>query len=132
MTQKFLWRGVLVAALCAALAIPARADSFSDMGRNIVIGIVAVSVAVVVIAVVVVHESRKKRTITGCATSGNGGMSLKDEKNKEIYALSGNTTSIKPGDRVALQGKKGKPNGAGAPLVWEVSRENMDYGPCQP
>jgi len=33
-------------------------------------------------------------------------MSVTDEKDKRIYALSGNTTDIKPGDRVTLRGKK--------------------------
>jgi hypothetical protein len=102
------------------------------MARNIVIGIVAVSVAVVVIAVVVVHESRKKRTVTGCVTSGANGMSVTDERDKRIYSLSGNTADIKLGDRVTLQGKKAKPKDANAPLTWEVNKETRDFGVCQP
>ena len=53
MTQKFLWRGVFVVALCVILAIPARAqqNSLNNIGRNIVIGIVAVAAALVVIAI---------------------------------------------------------------------------------
>ena len=93
MKQKFLWHGVLIVALCVALAAPAQAqqnslpNSLDNMARNIVIGIVAVSVALVVITVVVVHESKKKRTVTGCVTSGANGMSVTDEKDKRIYAL---------------------------------------------
>jgi hypothetical protein len=131
-TQKFFWRGVLIVALCMALAIPTRADQISDDARNVVIGIVAVSVALVVIIVVVVHESKKKRTVTGCVTSGNNGMSVTDEKDKRIYALSGNTADIKQGDRVTLQGKKAKPTGANTPLAWEVNKETKDFGACQP
>ena len=117
-----------------ALAIPAQAqqDSLNNLARNTVIGIVAVAAALVVITVVVVHESRKKRAVTDCVTSGDSGMSVTDEKDKRIYALSGNTAAIKPGDRVTLRGKKGKPTGASAPLDWEVSQETKDFGPCQP
>jgi hypothetical protein len=131
-TQKFFWRGVLIVALCVGLATPTRADTFSDDARNIVIGIVAVSVALVVITVVVVHESRKKRTVTGCVISGANGMSVTDEKDKRIYALSGNTSDIKPGDRVTLHGKKVNPKGANAPLAWDVSMETKDFGACRP
>jgi hypothetical protein len=134
MIGKFLWRGVLGVALCVALAIPAQAqqDSLNNLARNTVIGIVAVAAALVVITVVVVHESRKKRAVTGCVTSGDSGMSVTDEKDKRIYALSGNTAGIKPGDRVSLQGKRVKPKGANAPLAWDVNKETKDFGACQP
>jgi hypothetical protein len=131
--QKCLWRGVLIVALCVVLATPARAqqNSLSNIGRNIVIGIVAVAAAVVVITVVIVRETRKKRSITGCVNSGENGMSVTDEKDKRIYILSGNTSGIKPGDRVTLQGKNVKPNGANKPLAWEVDKETQDFGACR-
>ncbi|HXP80581.1 MAG TPA: hypothetical protein VN976_11805 [Verrucomicrobiae bacterium] len=132
MTQKFLWRGALIVALCMILAIPTQADQLGDDARNAVIGIVAVAVALVVITVVIVHESRKKRTVTGCVTSGANGMSVTDEKDKRIYALSGNTADIKPGDRFTLHGKKVNPKGASAPLTWQVNTETKDLGACQP
>jgi hypothetical protein len=131
-TRKYLWHGVLIVSLCAVLAVPTQADKITDDARNVVIGIVAVSVAVVVIAVVVVHESRKKRTVTGCVASGANGMSVTDEKDKQVYALSGNTADIKHGDRVTLQGKKAKPTGANSPLAWQVDKETKDFGACQP
>jgi hypothetical protein len=130
--QKFLWRGVWIVALCVALATPARADTLDNDIRNLKIGIVAVAVALVVIVVVVVHESRKKRTVTGCVISGANGMSVTDEKDKRIYALSGNTSDIKTGDRVTLHGKKVNPKGAKTPLSWDVSNETKDFGACQP
>ncbi len=134
MTQKCFWHGVLIAALCIVLAIPAQAatDSLKTLQNNVIIGIVAVAAALVVITVVIVHESRKKRTVTGCVASGANGMSVTDEKDKRIYALSGNTADIKPGDRVTLQGKKSTPKGASAPLAWEVNKETKDFGACQP
>jgi hypothetical protein len=133
-TQKSFLRGVLVVALCVVLAAPARAQSGGKIGYGgpVVGPIVAVAVALVVVIVVVVHESTKKRTITGCVNSGETGMSVMDEKDKRIYALSGNTTDIKPGDRVTLRGKKVNPNGANKPLTWKVSMETKDFGACQP
>jgi hypothetical protein len=130
-TQKFFWRGVLIVALCVVLAIPARANGFPS-GGAIVGGIVAVAVAVVVITIVVVHESTKKRAITGCVASGANGMSVTDEKDKRIYALSGNTAGIQPGDRVTLHGKMANPKDANAPRSWEVNKETKDLGACKP
>jgi hypothetical protein len=134
MPRKYLWRGTWIVAFCVILAMPARAadETLHDQARNAVIGIVAVAAALAVIIVVVVHESRKKSTVTGCVISGANGMSVTDEKDKRIYALSGNTADVKLGDRVALRGKKAKPKNANAPLAWEVSKETRDFGVCQP
>jgi hypothetical protein len=83
-TQKCFWRAVLILALCVALGTPARAqaNSLNTLGRDIVIGTVAVAAALVVITVVIVRESTKKRTITGCVNSGENGVSVTDEKDK--------------------------------------------------
>jgi hypothetical protein len=98
-----------------------------------VIGIIVVAVAVVaVIVIVVVHESTKKRTITGCVSSGPNGMTVTDEKDSQIYALSGNTVGITPGDRMKLQGKKIKLKGPDKKLVWEARSVAKDFGACQP
>ncbi len=134
MPQKPFWRAFLIVVLCMALATPARASNnpLGDDARNALIGIVAVAAALVVITVVIVHESRKTRRITGCVASGANGMSVSDEKNKRIYALTGNTADIKPGDRVTLQGKVAKRKDANAPLAWEVNKETKDFGACQP
>jgi hypothetical protein len=81
---------------------------------GVIVGVVA---AVVIVAYVVIHESSKKRSITGCVTPAENGMSVTDEKDKRYYALSGDTADIKPGDRMTLQGKKIKPKDVGKPLV---------------
>lgn len=132
MTQRYSWRGTLVLILCIALAAPVEAKGWPPTGGEIVAGIVGVSVAIVVIAVVVVHESTKKRTITGCVLSGENGMRLTDEKDKRMYTLSGNTAGVKPGDRMTLQGKKRNPTGKNENPLWEVSNESKDFGTCQP
>ena len=81
--------------------------------------------------VVVIHELSKKRTLTGCANSGENAMTIRDEKDKRVYMLSGNTAGIKPGDRMTLQGKKIKPNGSNT-LTWETKKITKDFGACQP
>jgi hypothetical protein len=131
MTPKRLWSGILIATLCAVLAAPVEAKGIPS-GGEIVGAIVGVSVALVVIAVVVVHESTKKRSITGCVAAGQNGMSVADEKDKRTYVLSGDTAGVKPGDRMKLQGKKGKPAAGDKTLVWEVAKQTVDLGACQP
>jgi hypothetical protein len=59
-------------------------------------------------------------------------MTVTDEKDKQTYALSGNTSSIKPGDRMKLQGKKVKSKGADKTPVWETKAVAKDFGVCQP
>jgi hypothetical protein len=131
--QKSLWRGVLIVVISVALATPARATSLDTTARNIVIGIVAVTAAVaVVITLVILHESRKDRTITGCVSSEGSGMTIADEKDQQVYALSGNTVGITPGERMSLKGKKAKSKGAKHTLVWVATNVNKDFGVCQP
>jgi hypothetical protein len=130
-SSRDLWRWVLTVALSAVLIRPARADKLQTDGEEIVIGIVAVAVALVVGTILIIHYS-KKRTITGCVSSGETGTTVADEKDKQIYALSGNIVGIKPGDRMKLQGKKVKPKSPDKTLVWETKQVNRDFGLCQP
>jgi hypothetical protein len=58
-------------------------------------------------------------------------MTVTDEKDKRIYTLSGDTTGIKPGNRMRLEGKKAKST-APQPLEWEAKRVAKDFGVCQP
>jgi hypothetical protein len=107
MTDKSLWRGVLIVVLSVVLAKPAEAQAGAGKivsAGTIVGAIVGIVAAVVVVTVVVIQESSKKRTITGCVSSGENGISVRDEKDKRTYA-SGNTAGIRAGDRITLQGK---------------------------
>ena len=94
--------------------------------------IVGVVAALAVVTYVVIHESSKKRTITGCVSLGENSMSLTDEKDKRSYALTGSTADVKPGDRVTLQGKRIKPKDARNPFLWETKAISKDFGVCQP
>jgi hypothetical protein len=132
MTSKSV-SGALIIALAVALAPPARAaNSLQTDSHEIVAGIVAVAAAVAIIVVVVAVHYSKKRAITGCVVSGTNGMSLTDEKDSKVYALSGNTTEIKPGDRIRLRGKKAKSKGADQTPVWEAKEVTQDFGVCRP
>jgi hypothetical protein len=59
-------------------------------------------------------------------------MTITDEKDKQVYALSGNTAGIKPGDRMKLQGKKVKSKVAEKTLVWEAKAVAKDFGVSEP
>lgn len=103
--EKTFWRAVLIVVISLALRAPARANSLDNAGRNIVIGIVAVTAAAaVIITVVIMHESKKDKLITGCVKSAENGMTITDEKDEKIYTLSDNAVGARPGDRMTLEG----------------------------
>jgi hypothetical protein len=140
MTKYF--SGILIFALSFALCMPAEAHNPNIVGpgsgnigysnKGLVIGvIVGVVAAVVVVTIVVVHESSKKRTITGCINPAQNAMTVTDEKDKRVYTLSGDTAGVKPGERMSLHGKKIKPS-ADNPLGWEITKIQTDYGACHP
>lgn len=112
MTAKCVWCGVLIIALSVALAGPANAQGEGEIGYSgpVVGPIVGAIAAVAVVTVVVIHYS-KKTAIAGCVNSWGSRITFADEKDKQIYALSGDTADIKPGDRIKLPGKKVKLKG---------------------
>jgi hypothetical protein len=144
MTSKCVsW--VLVAAFSIALCTPAEAQK-RDIGlqpggkpiggvstAEAVAIVVTVAVAVaVVITVVVLHESRRDKNMRGCVSSGASGLTITDQKDKQVYALIGNTAGITPGKRMSLKGKKVKSKDTGPTLVWAATKVNKDLGVCQP
>jgi hypothetical protein len=133
-TRQYLGRGVLIIALSVALSMGAEAQTSQSGDLNFTGYKVAIGVgvaAVVIVTVVLIHHS-KNRTITGCVSSGESGMSVTDDKDKRLYSLTGNMAGIKPGDRMTLQGKKIKPKDANKTLVWETKKTKKDFGVCQP
>ena len=132
MIKKCAWRIVLIVVLSVALAMPARAESEGSAAIEIIVAIAVVGLALAYLVPATIIHYSKKRTITGCVTSGANGMILTDERDKQIYALSGDTTGIKAGDRMKLQGKKEKPKGTDKALVWNATKVAKDFGVCQP
>lgn len=128
-----VFSAVLIVALSLGLCLPVEAQNSGKIVSNgTIIGVIVGAVAGVAVVVIVAIHYSKKRTITGCVSSGANGMTIADEKDKEIYALSGETTSIKPGDRMTLQGRKAKSKGSDKTLVWEAGKVTKDFGVCQP
>jgi hypothetical protein len=98
-------------------------------------GIIAAVVVGVIVVIVLIHRSHRtdqSRMITGCVSSADKGLSLTDEGDKRIYALSGNTTGIKAGERMTLHGKKINSDDANKPLGWKTDAIVKDFGTCQP
>lgn len=125
-----LWRIVLIVVLSVALAAPARAESFDTLGKQVVAGIVVVSVAVgLLITFLILHYKHKESTITGCVMSGANGLNLTDEKDKRLYALSRDEAGVKSGERMTLEGKRKE---SGKTWVFETHGVTKDFGACQP
>jgi hypothetical protein len=120
---------VLIALLSVALAVPARAETLQTAGDQIIAGIVVVSAGITVLVIfLVLHQKHKQSTITGCVTRGATGTSLIDEKDKQLYLVSGDPLGLKPGDRMTLEGKRKK---TGKDSTFEARAVKKDFGLCQ-
>ncbi len=131
MTSMHFFRIALITILCLALSTAASADQLRKTADTaLALAIVGVA-AVVIVVVVVIHSSNQKRTVTGCVNSAQNGMTVTNEKDKSVYVLSGDTTGVKPGDRMTLHLKKIKVKGTNT-LTWETQKITKDFGVCQP
>jgi uncharacterized MnhB-related membrane protein len=130
-TLKYLWRVVLIGALCAAISTKAEADQLQKTADTALALAIVGTAALVTVVVVVIHNSNQKRTITGCVNTAQKGMTVTDEKDKKVYTLSGDTTGVKPGERMTLHLKKIKVK-EGDTLMWETKKITKDFGVCQP
>jgi hypothetical protein len=128
---------ILIALIGVTFATPSMADNplinpaqgLAKAAEGVVIGIAVVGAVLAVgITLLVLHEKRKTSAITGCITSGVGGMSVKDDKDKRVYTLSGDPAGVKPGDRMTMEGK----HRGGKMPVFEVRSVTRDLGACQP
>jgi len=130
MSSKSFWCGILIVALAVGLAKPAQADN--PVTVLIVVAATTVAAAIAVVTIASVHHRRKKIEVTGCVIAGGKGMTVTDDEDRKIYVISGNTTGIKPGDRMTLQGKRAKVKGPAQTRVWETREVIKDLGACQP
>jgi hypothetical protein len=130
-----LLRTSAAVALCLLLALPA----FPQIGGNLNIGpskgeviaiIVVAAAAITGVGFLIYHETHKHPSITGCVASGADGLTLKNEKDKKVYALSGDTAALRNGEQVTLKGKKIK-SSIGKPS-FQVEKLTKDYGTCNP
>jgi hypothetical protein len=130
MVSKCSWRLCLAIVLSVAFSANTEADTLKHDADVALVAAVAVVAALVVVTVVLVHHSLQNRAITGCVVSRENDLTLTNQKDKRVYKLAGNTTAVKVGDRVTLQGKKITPNGNNN-LTWET-KTVKDLGVCQP
>jgi hypothetical protein len=135
MTQRYL-SAVLIFTLGFILGTPANAQTSSGtiggVTTGVIVGVaVGVAAGVAVVVIVAIHYS-KKRSITGCINSQGSGLTVTDEKDNQIYALSGSLVGITPGDRMRLEGKKVKSSNPGNTYQWETTKVAKDFGVCRP
>lgn len=133
MNVIFPIRTSVVLALCLFLVLPALPQTGGHIGpsNGEIVGIIAgAAAAVTVVGILIYREGHKHPSITGCVATGADGLNLRNEKDKEIYALSGDATALRVGERVKLQGRKMK--NSGGKHSFQVERLTKDYGACNP
>jgi hypothetical protein len=131
MTQKRFCCALLVVVLTVGTAKPARAVNAE--GVLIIVAATAAAAAIGIgVTVSIVQHKRKKIVITGCVISGEKGMKVTDEEDKKTYVLSGDTSGIRAGDRMKLEGKRIKAKSPDKSQVWETKQVIKDFGVCQP
>jgi hypothetical protein len=127
-------RASIALALCLVLALPALPQSGGTIGpsKGEIIGIIAAVAAGLVVVGVLVYQGthRHPASITGCVASGADGLTLRNEKDKKVYALSGYSAALNAGERVTIQGKKIK-DASGKPS-FQVTTLAKDFGACTP
>jgi hypothetical protein len=133
-------RASIALALCVLLAVPAfPQQGIGNLGDLSGIGpskgeVVAIIVGMVVVLVgvgfLVYHETHKHPSITGCVLSGADGLILQNDKDKKIYALSGDSATLKAGERVTVKGKKQKDSSG--KVSFQVEKLTKDFGTCAP
>ena len=133
MRTPSLLRASMALALCLFLALPACPQTGGNIGPSngeIIAIIVGIAAAITGVGILIYHETHKHPSITGCIASGAEGLTLKSEKDQKVYALAGDSAALKPGEQVALKGKKTK-EASGKP-VFQVEKLAKDYGACHP
>jgi hypothetical protein len=123
----------MVVALCLLLAVPGFSQNYGDIGpsKGEVIGIITGAAAVLgVTGYLIYRGTHKHASIQGCVTSDQNGLSLRNDKDKKTYFLGADSAALRPGQHVALTGKKRKDSSG--KLIFEVQKLKKDLGECQP
>lgn len=131
--SRSLSRPIMSVGLCLALAVPAFPQNYGDIGpsKGQVVGIIAGAAAVLgVTGYLIYRGTHKHASIQGCVTSDQNGLSLRNDKDKKTYFLAGDSAALRPGQNVALSGKKTKDSSGKA--IFQVQKLKKDLGECQP
>lgn len=59
-------------------------------------------------------------------------MTVIDQEDRKVYLLSGETTDIRPGDRMTLRGRSVRSTGPDKTRLWDTKEVLKDFGVCQP
>ncbi len=121
----------MVCVLSLLAARPARAQVFFTHDTAKVVGImVGLAAAGAVIGIGVYAAVHRNHRLTGCALAGAGGLELWSSGEQRTYALIGEVSGVKPGERVRVSGKKSKQNeGMGRQFL--VEKLEKDFGACR-
>ena len=115
--------------LSATRQAPAQVLITHDAAKlvGITVGLAAIGAGIGIGVYVAVNHNH---TLTGCASSGAGGPLLQNHGDQQTYAIAGEVSAIKPGERVRVSGKKSKQKGDG-PRQFLVEKLDKDFGACQ-
>ena len=133
MMSRSLLRTIAALGLCLALAIPAFPQNYGNIGpsKGEVIGIIAGAAAALgVTGYLIYRGAHKHAAIQGCVVSDENGLSLRNDKDKKTYFLAGDSAGLRPGQHVALNGKKTKDSSG--KFIFQVQKLRTDLGECQP
>ncbi|MGB6690302.1 MAG: hypothetical protein WBE76_20910 [Terracidiphilus sp.] len=124
---------VAICALLVTATAPAKAQSGGPIGGvtnsdaawiGVAVGVIGVGIGIGVF-----YALHHGHSLSGCAVSGSNGIELQNHGDQQTYALIGEVSAIKPGDRVRVSGKKEKKN-SGVTQQFLVEKLNNDYGVC--
>jgi hypothetical protein len=128
--RKCLTILTICALLWTAQTKPAMANSLPTKSDDvwIVVAVVAIGAAIGIGVYLAVRPHN--HGITGCTTSGPNGLQLVSESDQQIYALEGGVTSVQPGQRIRVIGKRQKKQADGS-HQFIVEKLAKDYGACK-
>ena len=127
--KRTMFRRALIATICLGLAVdavPARADTFSNIKNEVVLGSIGVGAAVGVGVFFAFHHGH---AIKGCAAKGPDGLEIRTQNGANVYRLSGATAELKAGELVRLKGKRKRAQEGDVPM-FVVRGVTKDYGAC--
>lgn len=118
--------------LCAFLllsSVPAPADTLKTDAHELEAGIVGVAAAIGVGIGVGVYFALHP-TIKGCVSTGPNGLEIRNEKDQAVYQLSGNTSTLKPGEVVSVRGRKRSAKEGSSTSAFRVDKVKKTWGAC--
>ncbi|MGA2217702.1 MAG: hypothetical protein ABSG51_06430 [Terracidiphilus sp.] len=129
--RKKILATATVCALALTAAAPERAQANTIPTKSDVVWIgVAIGAIGAGIGIGIYYGFHHGHSLKGCAVSGASGLELKNKGDDQTYTLVGAVSTIKPGERVRVSGKKAKKSAGPAPQ-FVVEQMSKDYGPCR-